>query len=367
MALLEGKTSTERNKMIAAAVLGIIALVALYLAFVRPLFNGSSTTASTKSTPTPKPTATPAGGSDKFKLPTSDEDALNMTVPVVYQPGSSYAPDAGRNIFAFYEPPPPCKGPDCPTPTPKPTPPPTAAPTPPPPPMQIAAANPGNVYAGSSGFRLEIDGNNFTPDSHIYFNQTEMPTTFVSPQKLYTDIPANLVAQEGQRSLIIQTSDGRLYSDQRFLYVQPPPKPGYTYIGMIARKRYNNDTAYFTETGKDKPFGARLNDVLGGRFRLVDISAAEVVFEDVNLGFKHRLPISKMLAGGGTGGNGQPSRPNAQPDGGFPQFDPNQQNIPGIPNSIPRYVPPQQIQPQDLKRMEKEKMEKADVDDNGDG
>ena len=88
-----------------------------------------------------------------------------------------------------------------------------------------------------------------------------------------------------------------------------PPRPNFQYIGMIARKRYNNDTAYFLENGKTAPFGARLNDVVSGRFRLIDISAGQAVFEDVSLGFKHRVPISKATTTGG-----QPFRPGQ--DGG---------------------------------------------------
>ena len=68
-------------------------------------------------------------------------------------------------------------------------------------------------------------------------------------------------------------------------------KPQFQYIGMIARKRYNNDTAYFLEQGKQTPMAARLNDVVGGRFRLVSVAADETILEDVNLGFRHKLQL----------------------------------------------------------------------------
>ncbi len=362
MAVAAVKSSTERNKMIAAAVLGAISLVALYFAFGRGMFGGTSTKVTTSASPTPKPVSSPGANRTVPALPSAaEQDFVYLTTPVDYRPGSAYAPDAGRNIFAFYEPPPPCKGPDCPTPVPPPvkTPlPPTPAP---PPPMLIAFANPQTVFAGSKGFRLELTGEKFTGDSRIYFNQVEMPTTFVNTDKLYTDIPANLIAQEGSRQVIVQTPDGRLYSNQFMLQVQAPPKPGYQYIGMIARKRYNNDTAYLVETGKEKPFGARLNDIVGGRFRLVDISAAEVVFEDTSLGFRHTIQVTKNSGAASTGG---PTRPGIPNDPGFPQFTPGgSRSIPGIPDSIPRYVPPQQANPNPQKPIDK----KEDVDDDGDG
>ena len=336
--------------MIAAAVLGVIALVALWLAFGRSIFGGSTTTAANGS-PTPKSSVTPSSNQAPTRMPTATERDFDYQTTVVdYRPDSAYAPDPGRNIFAFYEPPPPC--PTCPTPY---KPPPTPKPaSPTPTPWFVATSmNPQSVYAGSRGFRLEVYGDRFTPDSHIYFSQSELPTTFINAQKLVTDIPSNFIAQEGPRQIIVQSPDGKKYSDQMILTVAAPPRPAFQYIGMIGRKRYNNDTAYFTEQGKTTPFGARLNDVVSGRFRLIDISPAEAIFEDTLLGFRHKLPISKSST---TGSNPSKSGFN---DGGFIPVNPNDGNpcVPGIPCNIPRYVPPQP----------KKTPDKTDVDDDGDG
>jgi hypothetical protein len=334
MSIFEGKTSTERNKMIAAAVLGVVSLVALYLAFGRSFIGGSSATSVTvKTSPTPV-SKVPANRGDTVLPSEAEQNFLYQTTPVVYLPGSAYAPDAGRNIFAFYEPPPPCL--DCPPPPPKPSPtppPPSPAPTPP---IYITAA-PQSVFAGSKAFRLDVSGNEFPPDARIYFNQNEMPTKYVSAQRLSTDIPANFITVEGPRQIIVQTPDGKLYSNQVMLIIQPPPKPTVQYIGMIGRKRYNNDTAYFVEAGSDKPVGRRLNDVVGGRFRLVDISSGDVVFEDVNLGFRHKIALSTVAPGGRmqseSGFTQPPARPGvqnapiyAQPPVQVPQPRP-QQNV----------------------------------------
>ncbi|MEP6946335.1 MAG: hypothetical protein ABJA02_10490 [Acidobacteriota bacterium] len=366
MPVVEIKNPNERNKLIAAAILGVVALAALYFAFGRGMFS-SSTSVNVKVSTTPKPSATPA--KDTFKLPTKEEQTFdNVTTPVVYTPGSSSAPDAGRNIFAFYEPPVPTPYSPTPIPPVKTPPPPTPTPTPD---ILVAAVNPPNVFAGAKSFRLELNGDHFTPDSHIYWSQTEMPTTYVSPQRIYADIPSNLITQDGPRQIIVQTPDGKKYSNQMILTVQAPPVPSVQYIGMIGRKRYNNDTAYFLETGKTTPFGARLNDVVGGRFRLINIAPAQVMFEDTSLGFKHTIALTQPTASGtsSTGGStSQPVRP-VQPDGGFTPFNPNtvpSGEIPGIPNNIPRYVPPQpnQAQPQPGSKQDRPK---KDVDDNDDG
>jgi hypothetical protein len=126
----EGKTPTERNKIIAATVLGVLALTSLFFAFGGTRMFSSGTTITVSASPTPKPPASVPTNPRDFTIPTEAEQTLNYMVPVVY--GGSYSgPDPGRNIFAFYEPPPPCRpGVDCPPPPVKTPPPPTPTPTP---------------------------------------------------------------------------------------------------------------------------------------------------------------------------------------------------------------------------------------------
>lgn len=329
MAILEGKSSAEKKKIIAAAVLGLVSLVALYMAFGRSFFGGSTTTATVKASPTPTPkNPATASTNNQFRLPSKEDDILNMTVPVVYNPASSGAPDAGRNIFAFYEPgdPPPATPP-----LPSPLPPAPTPTPPPPPPWTITAVTPNSRFAGTKGeFKLEVYGGQFTPAVRIYFNQTEMPTQFVNEQSLVTTIPESLVAQEGPRMIVVRTPDGMLTSAPFTMMVIPPPKPSnLQYIGMIGRTRYNNDTAYFLETGKQTPFGARLNDVIASRFRVVDISVQQVVVEDTSLGFRHKIAMATTPSGapGGTA-----------PGGGFIPYTPG--GVQPRPGMIPQPQPP---------------------------
>ena len=198
---------------------------------------------------------------------------------------------------------------------------------------------PQTVFAGTPAFRLEVNGDKFTPDTKIYFNQSQMPTTFVTAQRIVAEVPAAMIASDGPKAIIVQSLDGKAYSNQVILNVQAPPKPQFQYVGMIGRKRYNNDTAYFQETGKPVPTAARLNDIVAGRFRLVSITAAESVLEDVNLGFRYKLQLVQAPAASGGSGGGRNDFPGQDV---YVPFNPQQQNIPGIPNNIPRYVPPQQ-------------------------
>jgi hypothetical protein len=98
MALLEGKSPTEKKKIIAAGVLGLIALVALYMAFGR----SSSTTASSKDGAKPKPTASSSSSSDKGDVvmpPVSQQNQVYESTPIVYDAGQLICSGAGRNII----------------------------------------------------------------------------------------------------------------------------------------------------------------------------------------------------------------------------------------------------------------------------
>ena len=352
----EGKTPTERNKMIAAIVLGVLSLGSLLFAFGPGFFPGGTKITVTAS-PTPKPSASvPLTPVDSRMPSAADQTLYNSTTPVVYN-GVPAGPEPGRNIFAFYEPPKPCTpNVDCPPPTPPPS---TPMPTPTPPDIEIAMMNPQSVYAGSRGFRLEINGLRMQPDARVYLSQTELRTTFVNDTKMVAEVPANLIASEGPRQVLIQTIDGKKHSNQVMLTVQAPPKPGFQYIGMIARKRSNNDTAYFMESGRQTPISARLNDIVGGRFRLMSISAEETLFEDVNLGFKHKVALHRPAPGTTSSTVGRP--PVTSGTETYVPFNPNTnyqvppgQSIPGIPDNIPRYVPPNANRPQPQQKQEDE-------------
>ena len=365
-----GKNPTERNKIIAAIVLGFVALTALYLAFGRSMF-ASSTTIAVGVTPTPKPSASPSTNKATASVPSEDEEQfISVTTPIDYRPGMHTAPDPGRNIFAFYEPAKPCdpaRDPArCATPAPIKTPPtPTPTPTPP---MRLEFITPQTIYAGSGSFRLEVNGDRFDPAAKIVLNGEQLPTQVVSPQKLVANVPASKIASEGSITVIARTPDNKLYSEQAVITVQAPPKPQFKYIGAKLAARGNNDTGYFQEDGKATPTVARLGDVVGGRFRLISISRNEAMFEDTNLPFKHPLKLYNPAPGTSASTNQGPGRfPNGfnnDPNIYVPYNNgqPQQDNIPGIPNNIPRAQPPQNVQ-----RPPQKKDPKDDDDDDGGG
>src|SRR5260221_4177678 len=157
-------------------VLGGLALFALYMAF-GPSFRSKASPNVTTPSPSPSAnsTSSPNTGNSKITMPTQGKEAFEYAITAIdYHGPLTTATDVGRNIFAFYEPPPPGER----TPTPLPL---VKTPTPPPPPpIQIAYIMPQSLFAGTGAFRLEINGDKFTPDTKIYFNQSQMPTSFVT-------------------------------------------------------------------------------------------------------------------------------------------------------------------------------------------
>ena len=144
----------EKKKLIGAAVLGVVAIAVLWWALIG-FDSGTPTT-----TPRPAPasdsaadaataqTATRPGGTATAEV----ANLAQLFQPIKYEPSSYNAPEARRNIFAYYEPPKvEPKAPSTPTPTPT-----------PPPPVLLASVSPSNVYARTADFKLELAGDKFS-------------------------------------------------------------------------------------------------------------------------------------------------------------------------------------------------------------
>src|SRR5215207_940556 len=104
MPLFEGKTPAERNKLIAAIALPILALI-----FVYNMLSGPSRPAPATTTVNVNANARPGGArpsTAQQRAPGSAaadlEVSLADTTPIVCCPEPFFGGDAGRNIFAFY-------------------------------------------------------------------------------------------------------------------------------------------------------------------------------------------------------------------------------------------------------------------------
>jgi hypothetical protein len=200
--------------------------------------------------------------------------------PVIYHPPAS-APEAGRNIFVFYEPPKVIPTvPVTPTPTPTPT-----------PPVLLASLSPASVFARTADFTLEITGDKITSQLRVVIDNNELPTRYVGPQQLSATVPAALIASPGMRQVTLRSSDGKIYSNPATLSVNAAPTPNYSYIGIIGTPRYI-DTAILQDKSNKDTLNVQRGDLLAGRFRVTSISEKEVVLIDINLKIKHTLAMT---------------------------------------------------------------------------
>jgi len=281
MELVDLSKPGEKKKLISAAVLGLAAIIVLWWAFFG--FGGSKPTTAAKPQPSPSPQR--AGQTPRPNGPTASQEAQDAAryEEVRWDPPSYNAPEAKRNIFAYYEPPPqPVAAPSTPTPTPA-----------PPPPILLASISPANVYARTADFKLEAAGDKFTPAMRIYVDGRELPTAYKSPQQVSTTIPASFITSPGTRNVVVRTPDNQLFSNQATINVAAPPTPNFTYVGIISPQSRLGETALVQDRSNKNILSAYKGDVIGGRFRVTSISDKELVLTDTTLKIKHTLAMTE--------------------------------------------------------------------------
>ena len=278
MQLFDPNNPNEKKKMIVAAVLGLAAILVLgYLL----LGGGGSTKPTTRATASPTPT--PARGPNK---PLPEDEDISDFQEIRYTGTVVGAPEADRNIFAYYVPPPPPV---------RPTPPPTPVPTPP---LTVSNVSPASVFARTGDFSLQVAGDKFVAGVRIVIDGRAMTTRIISAQQVATTVPADMIANPGNRRIEVRTGDGALYSNVVSLNVTAAPVPNFTYIGLIGKPR-GNDIAVLQDKNNKELVNVQRGDLVGGRFRLTSISDKELKLMDVNLKIPHTLAFTPDTSTGG--------------------------------------------------------------------
>jgi hypothetical protein len=277
----------EKKKLLIAAGLGLGAILVLWWA----LFGfGSDTRPPTRTTASATPARnTPGTPRPQVTAPVAEVQDLATLSPIDYVQSSYSAPEPKRNIFSYYEPPKVAPQAVV-TPTPTPT---------PPPPILLASVSPSNVYARTADFKLEAAGDKFTSAMRIFVDGRELPTTYKSPQQLFTTISASLIAAPGTRSVVVRTPDNTLYSNPLPIQVAAPPVPNYNYVGIISPHNRVTDTALVQDKNNKNILTVYRGDILGGRFRVTSISEKELVLTDTSLKIKHTIAMSENDRSGG--------------------------------------------------------------------
>jgi hypothetical protein len=244
--------------------------------------------------PAATPAATPRPGQQNAtngdQRASADIVDLANFRPVDFQPSSYDAPEARRNIFSYYVPPPkPTPAPKVETPSPTPT-----------PPVLLASISPANAYARAPEFKLEVAGDKFTPATRIYIDGRELPTKYISPQQLSTTVPATFIANPGPRPVMVRTPDNALYSNVVQLNVAAAPIPNYLYVGIIGKVMHVDDVALVQDKNNKSVISVQRGDLLSGRFRVTSISTKELVLMDSTLKIQHKLTMSEGDKGVGS-------------------------------------------------------------------
>ena len=290
MALFEGKTPAERNKMIVAIAFGALALLLLGRMFFSSDAPPRRTSNSNNRNSNVRTTTNSDSRDSQLNAP--GDPTLQIPREVIYTPVTYSVPDAGRNIFAFYIA--PTAQPratavaEVPTPTPV-----------PPPPLMLGSISPSSVTARTGDFTLQLSGDKFTPQARVYVDGQELPTTFASAQQLSTRVPAALIAAPGARQIVVRTPDNQLYSNETALNVSAPPTPQFTFVGILGGPRYNDKAILKAQDNELKTVTRGEFADKEKRFKVTNISTRAVELTDVNLQIKHTLPYVENRASGG--------------------------------------------------------------------
>ena len=279
MQAIDIRNPGERKKLIGAAVLGLLAIILLWWAFVG--FGSSSTPTKVATTRVPsRPAPSPVSNGQS----NSQVDNINLLRRIDYEYRLPAVPEAKRNIFVYYVPPKPpaveVRVPPTPTPTPV-------------PPVLLASVNPSSVFARTSEFALEVTGDKFTPQLRVLIDNNPVTTRYRGAQQLSATVPAAVIVNPVTRQVILRSPDGSLYSNVMSFNVAAPPVPNYSYVGILGTTRYT-DTAILQDKSSKEMLNAQRGDLLGGRFRITSISEKEIVMMDTNLKIRHAIALTSQ-------------------------------------------------------------------------
>jgi hypothetical protein len=73
----------------------------------------------------------------------------------------------------------------------------------------ITSVTPASVPTGSTAFTLQVNGSGFVSGSVVYWNKSQLTTTFVSSQELQAAVPANFAATGGNNTIMVANPDGQ--------------------------------------------------------------------------------------------------------------------------------------------------------------
>lgn len=293
--MAQRRTSSEKVKRTALAVLGIILVVVfVYEVFftgptARPKVgpqagttNGGTTlptTASAPAVPQKRPTGAAAEQEAIVQAMLSDLTPLNLKI--VSNAGGESKPGSRQNIFAYYVPPPP-----------------PPAPAPLPPPIQLTSVQPQTLVAGTPrGVTVMVSGTKIPADAQLFFNGGARTTKRVSENQLSTDITAGDYSSTQNINIDVKSqSNPAENSNALVLVIQPSPEPGFIYKGRLGPlNQPQANYAVFELNATKEIKRAKVGDTVMGIWRVDAILADSVEVTQTQYDIKRRLPLQDKV------------------------------------------------------------------------
>ena len=270
------KSKETRNRFLLGGLLVVLVGVVYY-----QFFSGSGETS-----PLPRTPGVASANAKSTPSPTPQRLTSGTPAPIISQPldlasidgGSRSSGGIGRNIFIY------------PTPTPPPPPPtPTPMPSPTPWPIPVSSINPGNVIARTAGFTLTVFGEKMPQDAQGLINGRPYPTTYVSATQVKVNVPADAIKTPGLLNVMVRSgSDPMLISNPASINVAAPPEPPYKYIGLVTIKGAPT-AAMVSKSNDDDLQNVKKGQIIGGRWKIINITPQKVEIEDVSIKVSHVL------------------------------------------------------------------------------
>ncbi len=282
MGMSKSSASADKKKKIAVVVLfSLMGIVFIYeMFFTKP--TPRSNKAAQNASPTPQaqpnvPTAkqplasgrAPVDEEALFQQRLADTSPLNLAV-LTSSTGSAKVSERG-NIFANWVPPP------------EPAPPP-----PPPPPITLQLIQPQSAIASTPRpLTVAVRGVGFPPDAQIIIEGRPRPTKRVNDTMLSTDLAPQDYSSPRNMTVEVksQSEPAKLYSNTIPFIVQPPPEPGFKYIGRIG------PLGVFEITSSKEVVRAGVGGTVQGVWRIDAISDTAVELTQTQYEIKRRLTL----------------------------------------------------------------------------
>jgi hypothetical protein len=119
-----------------------------------------------------------------------------------------------------------------------------------------------SVLEGTDGLTFTVNGSNFTANSTVQFNGTDLATTFINGNQLIAVIPANLLAHPGMASVTVFTPGLGTTAAQSFTITEGPLTSNAVNFNASAGIAFDGVVAMFSAADLNAPvsdFTATIN------------------------------------------------------------------------------------------------------------